>query len=108
MIEGLKDPSALFRHEIAYVLGQLQEGNSAVVSALTKLLEEKTEHPMVRHEAADALGAIAAGESQSILKQFINDTETVVSESCEVALDIHEYFSNDVFEYADSLKLAAE
>lgn len=40
---GLEDPkSALFRHEIAYVLGQLQ--HSAAVDSLTKVNSTPTKH----------------------------------------------------------------
>jgi HEAT repeat protein len=35
LAEGLSDPSALFRHEIAYVLGQI--GDPCVVDTLKKV-----------------------------------------------------------------------
>ena len=43
---------------------------------------------MVRHEAAEALGAIGAHESRSILEAHLRDPNPEVSESCEVALDL--------------------
>jgi len=43
--------------QVAYVLGQLQ--NKAAASALSDILRNVNEHPMVRHEAAEALGSIA-------------------------------------------------
>lgn len=43
--------------QVAYVLGQLQ--NKEATAALTKTLKDINEHPMVRHEAAEALGSIA-------------------------------------------------
>ena len=46
--------------QVAYVLGQLQDKEAT--SALTSCLKNIDEHPMVRHEAAEALGSIA-GES---------------------------------------------
>ena len=46
------DPSPLFRHEVAYVLGQLQHAVS--VPALKARIEDPAEHEMVRHEAAGA------------------------------------------------------
>ena len=52
---GLNDPhSALFRHEVAYVFGQLCSPHS--VPALMECLRNTQEMAMVRHEAAEALG----------------------------------------------------
>ena len=51
LVSGLQDNSALFRHEIAYVLGQMQRPVTA--TALIAVLERKDEHRMVRHEAAE-------------------------------------------------------
>jgi deoxyhypusine monooxygenase len=42
---------------VAYVLGQLRDKASA--DALVCTLKDVTEDPMVRHEAAEALGSIA-------------------------------------------------
>ena len=47
--------SVLFRHEVAYVLGQTQ--SPVGLAALRESLSRKGEHAMVRHEAAEALGA---------------------------------------------------
>lgn len=44
-------------YQVAYVLGQLQK--KAASDALSDILEDVKEHPMVRHEAAEALGSIA-------------------------------------------------
>lgn len=43
--------------QVAYVLGQLQ--NKLASDALSRILKDVNEHPMVRHEAAEALGSIA-------------------------------------------------
>lgn len=87
---GLGEPhSALFRHEIAYVLGQLQ--HPASVPALAHSLSKIDEAPMVRHEAAEALGSVATPEALDILRQYLHDPVDVVRESCEVALDIGEF-----------------
>lgn len=64
---------------------------------------------MVRHEAAEALGAIATDNTLPLLQRFLTDHERAVKESCVVALDIHDYFTTDQFQYADGLvKPAAE
>jgi deoxyhypusine monooxygenase len=41
---GLKDPSALFRHEVAYCLGQRQD--AAATETLARILGDASEHPM--------------------------------------------------------------
>jgi deoxyhypusine monooxygenase len=46
--------SALLKHEVCYVLGQIQEQGGGARDALRATLENEGEHPMVRHEAAEA------------------------------------------------------
>ncbi|KAI9299620.1 armadillo-type protein [Cunninghamella echinulata] len=89
LAKGLKASSALFRHEVAYVFGQLQ--HPASVPALTETLMDDNEEGMVRHEAAEALGSIATPEVLETLNKFKEDNERVVRESCVVALDMYEY-----------------
>lgn len=84
MASGFSDSSALLRHEIAYVMGQMQD--PLAVEALSRSLAAGDEHPMVRHEAAEALGAIANDDTLPLMKQYACDKERVVRESCEVAL----------------------
>lgn len=91
LVAGFDDSSALFRHEIAYVLGQMQR--TITTTALSDVLRNKAEHAMVRHEAAEALGAIGNESAQQILSEFIHDEEVVVQESCHVALNIIDYWS---------------
>jgi len=100
--KGLKCKSALFRHEIAFVLGQMS--HPAATVALTETLRNNTEHGMVRHECAEALGAIATDDCFEILKEYATDTELVVRESCDIALDMCDYENSDQFQYADALK----
>jgi len=94
--EGFQDSSALFRHEIAYVLGQMQREVS--IDCLEKVLRNKAEHRMVRHEAAEALGAIGGDRCSALLEQFQCDGERVVEESCQVALDTIDYWNTSEFE----------
>ncbi|CAI9089321.1 OLC1v1023879C1 [Oldenlandia corymbosa var. corymbosa] len=98
IIDSLNAKSALLRHEVAYVLGQLQ--NKRASDALSKTLKDTKEHPMVRHEAAEALGSIADQESIMLLEEFCKDPEPIVSQSCEVALSMLEFErSGKSFEY---------
>jgi deoxyhypusine monooxygenase len=87
--------SALLRHEVAYVLGQLQ--HTASVSALEESLRRKEEHQMVRHESAEALGAIDGSweKVEAILEEFSKDGNQVVRESCLVALDAADYWGHN-------------
>jgi deoxyhypusine monooxygenase len=99
LAEGLKDRSALFRHEIAFVFGQVS--HPASIPSLFATLSNTQEAGMVRHEAADALGSLGDEEGvEDMLRKFIDDPDTVVRESIVVALDMAEYEKNGELEYA--------
>lgn len=91
LTRGLKDTSALFRHEVAYVLGQMEKEVTA--PALESVLRDTSEHRMVRHECAESLGAIGGPGVQTALRMFVEDEERVVGESCVVALDAMDYWA---------------
>lgn len=99
--KGLKCKSALFRHEIAFVLGQIQ--NECSIQVLADNLRDQHENEMVRHECAEALGAIATDECIEILNKYLNDDKQVVKESCVIALDMCEYENSPEFQYANAL-----
>ncbi|KYN01935.1 PREDICTED: deoxyhypusine hydroxylase [Cyphomyrmex costatus] len=101
LTEGLKTGSALFKHEVAFVLGQLQD--EASVPGLQASLEDMEENEMVRHECAEALGSIATPECYEILNRYLNDSKKVVHESCVIALDMCDYENSTEFQYADTL-----
>jgi deoxyhypusine monooxygenase len=56
---------------------------------------------MVRHEAAEALGAIADDACIQLLQQYSTCEEPIVSDSCIVALDMIAHEKSGAFEYAD-------
>lgn len=102
LCDSLQDKSALFRHEICFVFGEL--AHASCVPAMLKVLGDDKEHEMVRHEAAEALGAVveegdateAGADEESLtgqvmkeLKRWAEDMQAprVVRESCVVALD---------------------
>jgi deoxyhypusine monooxygenase len=91
--------SALLKHEVAYVMGQMQDSHA--VPFLINRLEDSDEDVMVRHEAAEALGAIGDRAALGTLEKFVNDKEIVVAESCEVALDLLEWVASKNLEYVD-------
>lgn len=88
--DALNTGSDLFRHEVAFVLGQME--HPASVPALVKALQDTSQHAMVRHEAAEALGSIASPEVMQLLQQFRADSVVAVRESCDVACSMNEYW----------------
>ncbi|OUV39512.1 MAG: hypothetical protein CMA18_003600 [Methanobacteriota archaeon] len=92
LCEAFNSESALLRHELAYVLGQMQMDEA--LPTLIRILSDDKEHVMVRHEAAEALGAIGNHLAIPTLKQFLTDEHIEVSESCEVALDLLDWVHN--------------
>ena len=109
LAQGLKSKNALFRHEIAYVLGQIQ--SPLVTDQLIQCLSDEKELDMVRHECAEALGSIATDQVYEELAKYLDKHQPdVLRESCVVALDFADYNTNpDQFQYADSMsKLGSE
>lgn len=99
LAKGFADSSALFRHEIAFVFGQLS--HPASIPALTASLSNLEEASMVRHEAAEALGSLGEEEGvEDTLKKFLHDKEKVVRESVIVALDMADFEQSNQTEYA--------
>lgn len=77
--------------------------HEASIPHLRAALENVSENAMVRHECAEALGSIGQDACLSVLQQYRADSERVVKESCEVALDMLEYENSAQFQYADGL-----
>merc|ERR1712151_60871 len=82
--------SAVLRHEIAFVLGQMED--DAAAEALVSSLACTEEHGMVRHEAAIALGSVGTPAAEAALRKYVDDPDQLVAESCEVALDTAAYW----------------
>lgn len=96
---GTPQDSALFKHEVAFVLGQIQSLLS--VDALTKKLADLEENEIVRHECAEALGSIGKSE---IISKYIEDGSRIVRESCQVALDMADYYNDESqFDFIEAL-----
>ena len=89
LCSGFSCHSVLLKHELAYVLGQMQDRQA--LPALVNILNDAQEHVMVRHEAAEAMGAIGSTEIESILRKHLDDPNQEISESCEVALDLLQF-----------------
>eukprot|EP00466_Bigelowiella_natans_P006979 jgi/Bigna1/86439/estExt_fgenesh1_pg.C_100245 len=82
---GLVSESVLLNHEICYVLGQMQDPQALPV--LNAVLEDEKAHPVVRHEAAEALGAIGMEKSIELLEKYKDSKVTEVAETCKLAID---------------------
>jgi deoxyhypusine monooxygenase len=98
LTNAFNSKSALLKHEIAYVLGQMQDPHA--VPSLIDRLADQSEDVMVRHEAAEALGAIGDMIAIDTLRQFQEDPEIVVAESCEVAIDLLNYVASKELNYS--------
>ena len=91
LLLALNDKSALFRHDVAFALGQRQ--NAGAIQALKAVVADAAEHCMVRHEAAEALGAIGTPECVQPVLKHANDSTPEVAETCALALQRIEYLA---------------
>ena len=91
LLLALKDDSALLRHDVAFALGQRQD--TAAIQALKGLLEDPNEHCMVRHEAAEALGAIGTPECLRPVACQVASPVPEVAETCLLAQQRIQYFA---------------
>jgi len=94
--EGFKDSSALLRHEIAFVYGQME--NSEAIEILIKVLENENEEDIVRHEAAESLGNIGGERVLKVLGKYLDSGKRILKESVEVGLGIMEHEGEEYFE----------
>eukprot|EP00397_Hematodinium_sp_SG-2012_P049660 GEMP01057367.1.p1 GENE.GEMP01057367.1~~GEMP01057367.1.p1 ORF type:complete len:257 (+),score=63.98 GEMP01057367.1:22-771(+) len=82
--------SALLRHEVAFVLGQME--HERATTALIASLGREEDHSMVRHEAAIALGSIGGEKAMEVLKYWSTNKDELVAESCLVAIETMRYW----------------
>ena len=78
-----KSGTCLFRHETAYVLGQMEARGA--VPDLIAVLNDSSDDTIVRHEAGEALGAIADPASLAVLDERASDVLPEVAETCQIA-----------------------
>lgn len=91
LLRALRDNSALFRHDVAFALGQRQDGDA--VNALITVLNDEAENSMVRHEAAEALGAIGTAQCLQPLQQHEACDVRELAETCLLARQRVEYMA---------------
>lgn len=87
--ENSKNCSALLKHEVAFILAQMEEECHAAVPFLIDCVNNDDEAPIVRHEVLVSLGDMI--DDKSLLQQFVDHPDPIVSESCEVAFSYIDY-----------------
>lgn len=83
--KGFQDDSALLKHELAYVLGQIKD--TRALPCLERVLSDTNEHAMVRHEAAEAMGAISSPTALPVLNKYLHDDDVSIRETCHLAIN---------------------
>ena len=85
-VDRANERSALVRHEAAFALGQMRA--TRAIDALIETLRDAREDGMVRHECAEALGAIADAEGRcaEALRDAAGDARREVAETAALAL----------------------
>jgi len=99
--KGLRNAqdNPLYKHEIAFVLGQM--ANPTSENALRDCLLDEQQDEMVRHECAEALGALGTQSAENILRPLMTCENRIVRESVEIALDINDYEMSGKLEYCN-------
>ena len=57
------------------------------VPHLERVLDDSKQAEIVRHEAAEALGALGSTGSLPLLEKYLKDDSQVIRETCELAVD---------------------
>ncbi len=76
----------LMRHELAYIIGQMQFQSSSPL--LESILLDEDDSVLVRHECAEALGALGSVRSVNILTSLSSHPSVEIAETCQIALDL--------------------
>ena len=74
------------RHELAYILGQMRQ--PAAGPTLAAVLADEGDDALVRHEAAEALGAIGDPAWRPLLQRLATHVLPEIAETCVIALDL--------------------
>ena len=82
--EHMDTCGALLKHEVAYVLAQMEDHNEVSVTFLLDSVLNDAEDHIVRHEALIAVGEMI--DEKSKLEHLLGHKEEIVSESCQVAI----------------------
>lgn len=78
--------SPLLKHEVAFVVAQMEEVNHVCIPYMLESINNEAEAPIVKHEAIIALGDMV--DDEAIFQPFLEHPELVVSQSAEVAINM--------------------
>lgn len=84
--------TALFKHEVAFVLGQMAKTAKKALSKLELVLQDENESNIVRHETALALGELS--ETKELLDKYSSHEDLLVAESCIFATDFVDFWND--------------
>ncbi|VDP88117.1 unnamed protein product [Echinostoma caproni] len=99
VVEPSPVADALLQHEAAYCLGQ--RGDPEAVPILIAVMRDNRHHPVVRHEAAEALAALCGSPGVDMdqvereLKLFVDGDVTELAETCKVGLGRISWLRNE-------------
>ena len=77
--------SSLLKHEVAFVLAQMDEVYQVAYPYLLQVCQNEKEASIVKHEALVAVAEMI--EDQSVIDSLLKHPDPLVSESCAVALN---------------------
>ncbi|KAI5127679.1 deoxyhypusine monooxygenase [Nematocida parisii] len=87
--EAFTTSSVLLKHELAYVLGQMQ--NRTALPILERVLVDGTEDEIVRHEAAEAIATFGDISYEALLRKYADiaiSNSRAVSETCQIGAEL--------------------
>ena len=80
--------SALLRHELCFIMGQINNKDKIIQDTLKEVSIDQEEHPVVRHEAI--LSFYDVTQDEEFIKEFFTHENQLIRESVEVAYKIGE------------------
>ncbi|OAG30463.1 deoxyhypusine monooxygenase [Nematocida displodere] len=89
IISAFATPSVLLKHELAYVLGQMQ--NRTALPFLEKVLRDGSEDEIARHEAAEAIATFGDQSYLRLLQKYSSvevAQSRAVAETCEIGAQL--------------------
>lgn len=84
-LEHFSTCSALLKHEVAFVLAQMEDMFHAAVPFLLEACTNKNEASIVKHEGLVAIGEMI--DDEKIIDHLLQHEDPIVSESCAVAIN---------------------
>ncbi len=83
--ENFKTCTPLLKHEVAFILAQMERVFSVAVPYLLEACKNPEEAPIVKHEGLVAIGEMI--DDASLISDLLSHPDPIVSESCAVALN---------------------